>query len=179
MPGINFFLPALYFIGLAGLFLAGIRWNRSRQNKDLTAKTEYFARHLAKLQYDELSEMFSPEEPNGLKLLTTALMKRAMTDVQRAWKIRDEKPALQGLVKNGVVGEDLWENLTKAEQELEVEVQDVQAEAELYKEGWGQAIFQEASQIASMQKQREEQALQQQAMAEQQALEKAMEPTDE
>ena len=69
--------------------------------------------------------MFSPETETGLKLLTTALMKRAMSDVQRAWKIRDEKPPLQGLVKQGVVGEDLWENLTRAEQELDVEIQDV------------------------------------------------------
>ena len=53
------------------------------------------------------------------------------------------------------------------------------AEAELYKPGWGQAIFQEASQIASMQKQREEQLQAQQAMAEQQALEAAMQPVDD
>ncbi|KAJ3057353.1 translocation protein S66 [Rhizophlyctis rosea] len=179
MSTINALLPIIYFIGLAGLFIGGRAYNRSRSKSETAEPTSYFPPHTTKTHYTELSEMFSPETETGLKLLTTALMKRAMSDVQRAWKIRDEKPPLQGLVKQGIVGDDLWENLTTAEQELDAEIQDVMAEAELYKEGWGKAIFQEASQIASMQKQREEQMQAQQAMAEQQALEAAMQPADE
>ncbi|KAJ3056637.1 translocation protein S66 [Rhizophlyctis rosea] len=108
--------------------------------------------------------MFSPETPHGKKLLTTALLKRAVSDIQRARQIHEEKPPLQNLVKQGVVGDDLWEQLTAAEKELDMEVQEVVEEADIYQEGWGPKIFQEAGQIAQVQAQQAQLAAQRAAM---------------
>ena len=73
----------------------------------------------------ELSEQYSPSDPNGLKILCNALMKRVMTDVERIWKIRQEKPTLQQLVSKGVINHDIFQNLLKAELETEDELRDV------------------------------------------------------
>ena len=39
--------------------------------------------------------------------------------------MRDEKPPLQQMVRDGVIGESLWEKLIAAEVELEAEIQEV------------------------------------------------------
>jgi hypothetical protein len=85
----------------------------------------YFGPHTTKIQYLELSEQYSPEDPHGHKLLTTSLMKRAMTDIQRIWQLREEKPPLQQLIAKGAMGHELWDALLEAETELEKEVQQV------------------------------------------------------
>ena len=38
----------------------------------------YFPIHRQKLEYEELSEQFSPDDMNGKRVLTVALMQRAM-----------------------------------------------------------------------------------------------------
>ncbi|KAJ3140901.1 translocation protein S66 [Physocladia obscura] len=113
----------------------------------------YFADHMPRRQYAELSEMYSLADPDGHKILLQALMRRAMLDVQRIMQIREEKPQLQNLVRSGVVGDAMMENITRAEKELDQEVQELVTEAELYKTGWGQTIFQEAGQMLQLQAQ--------------------------
>ena len=125
-------------------------------------------------------EQYSPEDPVGKKVLTAALMKRAITDVDHIFRLREEKPSLSNLIKQGAVGEDLWERLLDAERNLDIEVQEVliifiincylmckvMDEAEFYKPGWKDTIFQEASAIYQRQVQME---------AEREAREMAME----
>lgn len=43
----------------------------------------------------------SPETDEGRKILATALMKRAVQDVRRIMKIREEKGPLAALVRSG------------------------------------------------------------------------------
>ncbi|KAI8919591.1 Pre protein translocase subunit Sec66-domain-containing protein, partial [Entophlyctis helioformis] len=86
--------------------------------------------------------------------LVAALMKRALEDVRRVLKIREEKAPLQQMVRDGVVGEDLWDKMIRAEQELEAELQQVMEEADIYRPEWSKTIFQEASQLANLQIQR-------------------------
>ncbi|KAI9355107.1 Sec62/63 complex, subunit Sec66 [Zopfochytrium polystomum] len=117
------------------------------------AAAAYFPEHIARLQYDELTEMYSPEDEHGLKLLSIALMRRALVDVQRLIMIRDEKPSLQNLVKTGVLGENMLSLILKAEKELEAEMVEVVEEAEVYRTGWGKSIFQEASNLLQQQAQ--------------------------
>ena len=52
-------------------------------------------------------------------------MKSAMETVRRVLRLREEKAPMKQMVREGVVGESLWERLLAAEQELEVEVQAV------------------------------------------------------
>ena len=48
-----------------------------------------------------------------------------MTDVQRIWQLREEKAPLQQLVSKGALGQEVWDNLLKAEADLELEIQQV------------------------------------------------------
>ncbi len=62
---------------------------------------------------------------NGKRVLTIALMHRAVEGVTRAMRLREEKPPLQQMVREGIVGESLWDKLVEAEAALEEEFQDV------------------------------------------------------
>jgi translocation protein SEC66 len=117
----------------------------------------YFPPHLTKQRYLELSEIHNPSDPIDHKLLATALLKRAITDVGRIIQIRAEKAPLQNLVQSGAISHSVFDNLLKAEAELEVEVNLVMQEAEIYKKGWGNSIFNEASNLYNIQKQKQEQ----------------------
>ena len=77
------------------------------------------------MEYEELSEQYSPEDPFGKKILETALIKRATEDVIRVLRIREEKPPLQQMVREGIVGEDLLDRIETAEKELDAELADV------------------------------------------------------
>ncbi|KAI9093100.1 Pre protein translocase subunit Sec66-domain-containing protein [Phlyctochytrium arcticum] len=174
---VSFWFPVLYTVAIAVLFGAYIKWNRVKQRVAAhdAATDGYFPPHHAKILYNELAEMHSPDDHNGLKLLSSSLMKRAIADVQLIYKIRDEKPPLQQMVRQGLMGEELLEKLERAEAELDVEVREVMEEAELYKEGWGKTIFPEATQLMQFQMQREQQIEAQRLQQEQAALRAAEE----
>ena len=61
--------------------------------------------------------------------------------------VRTRKPALSQLLQRGVVGDEIWQRLVRAEQELELELKDVVAEANALANGWGQTIFQSAGEM--------------------------------
>lgn len=61
-------------------------------------------------------------------ILKAALLRRATEDINRVLALRDQKPALAMLLQRGSVGDDLWQQLLRAERELEEEVRDVISE---------------------------------------------------
>lgn len=86
--------------------------------------------------------------------MKAALLRRAIADVYRAVRFREDKPALQNLLQKGLVGDDLWNSLLAAERELEGEVKEVCAEANTFVEGWGSLIFPTANEIIANEKMR-------------------------
>jgi len=86
--------------------------------------------------------------------LKAALVRRAIADVYRAVRFREDKPALQNLLQKGLVGDDLWNSLLAAERELEGEVREVCAEANTFVEGWGSLIFPTANEVIANEKMR-------------------------
>ncbi|KAH6572746.1 hypothetical protein BASA60_006421 [Batrachochytrium salamandrivorans] len=130
----SLWLPLVYVSSLAVLFSLFARYNKTRQHiYDQTAS--YFPLHLAKYEYEELAEQFSPDTENGKLVLTAALAKRAVEDVRRVLKIREEKPPLEQMVREGIVGEDLFDKIVRDERELEAELQQVIEDSEMYREG--------------------------------------------
>lgn len=87
-------------------------------------------------------------------LLKAALIRRAIADVRRVVKLREDKPALQNLLQKGSVGDDLWNSLLAAEKELEAELVEVIHEANSFVPGWGQLIFQTAGEMVQNEKMR-------------------------
>jgi len=112
----------------------------------------YFPSHPERDLYVTLLGKSDP--PAHESLLKAALVRRAMTDVQRVMRLREDKPALQNLLQKGSIGDDLWNSLLAAEKELEAEVVEVVSEANTFVEGWGQIIFQTANEMLANEKMR-------------------------
>ncbi|KAH7889277.1 Pre protein translocase subunit Sec66-domain-containing protein [Phlebopus sp. FC_14] len=112
----------------------------------------YFPPHTERDVYVTLLQQADP--PAHDALLKAALIKRAMTDVSRVVKLREDKPALQNLLQKGSVGDDLWNSLLQAEKEMEAEIMEVIAEANTFVEGWGTIIFQTAGEMIANEKMR-------------------------
>lgn len=87
-------------------------------------------------------------------MLKAALVRRALTDVTRILRLREDKPALQNLLQKGSIGDDLWNSLLAAEKELEAEILETAAEANSFVEGWGSVIFQTATELLHNEKMR-------------------------
>ena len=58
-------------------------------------------------------------------VLKAALLNRAMTDVKRIIRMRDDKQALSVLLQKGSIGDETMAKFTMAEKELEAEILDV------------------------------------------------------
>jgi translocation protein SEC66 len=112
----------------------------------------YFPRHHERDTYVTLLQRTNP--PASDALLKAALVRRAIADVQRILRIREDKPALQNLLQKGSIGDDLWNSLLAAEKELEAEIVEVHAEANTFVEGWGQVLFGTASEMLANEKTR-------------------------
>ena len=112
----------------------------------------YFPSHPERNTYVTLLQKTDP--PASDALLKSALLRRAMADVHRVIRIREDKPALQNLLQKGSIGDDLWNSLLNAEKELEAEIMEVVAEANSFVEGWGQVIFPTANEMIANEKMR-------------------------
>jgi translocation protein SEC66 len=94
------------------------------------------------------------DPPAHVPLLKAALVRRAMTDVQRVIRLREDKLALQNLLQKGSVGDSLWNSFLAAEKEIEVEMMEVISEANSFVENWGQVIFATANEMLVNEKMR-------------------------
>jgi translocation protein SEC66 len=112
----------------------------------------YFPRHHERDTYVTLLQRTDP--PASDALLKAALVRRAIADVQRILRLREDKQALQNLLQKGSVGDDLWNSLVAAEREIEAEIVEVHAEANSFVEGWGHLLFQTASEMLANEKTR-------------------------
>lgn len=110
----------------------------------------WFPYHETRDQYYALQAASPPATEAQLK---AALLRRAMTDVERIFDLREQKGPLQQLAKSGTVGDDLWHEFVAAESGMEQELQEVVAEANEFKPGWGESIFQTATDMLMHQRQ--------------------------
>ncbi|OCH94999.1 hypothetical protein OBBRIDRAFT_706607, partial [Obba rivulosa] len=143
-------VPVLYIVIVFGGLLVFSSFYRRRNANKLFEP--YFPAHHERDIYVTLLQKNDP--PASEALLKAALVRRAMTDVQRIIKLREDKPALQNLLQKGSIGDDLWNSLLAAEKELEAEILEVAAEANSFVEGWGAIIFQTATEMMHNEKMR-------------------------
>jgi len=143
-------VPIAYIIIVfGGLFVFSYFY---RKHTSTQSYEPYFSSHPERNAYITLLQKTSP--PVSDPLLKSALVRRAMADVQRVMRIREDKPALQNLLQKGSIGDDLWNSLISAEKELEAEIMEVVAEANSFVEGWGQVIFPTANEMIANEKMR-------------------------
>jgi translocation protein SEC66 len=143
-------VPVLYFgIVISSLLIFSHFYRKRNPGKPYAP---YFPKHAERDIYVTLLQQNDP--PLHESLLKAALIRRAMTDVARVVKLREDKPALQNLLQKGSIGDDLWNSLLQAEKELEAEIVEVVAEANTFVEGWGTIIFQTAGELIANEKMR-------------------------
>jgi len=144
-------IPVVYlFVVFGGLFVFSFF---SRKRNAAKQYDHYFKSHPERDTYVTLLQQSDP--PAHEAILKAALVRRAVADVGRALRIREDKPALQNLLQKGSIGDDLWNSLLAAEKELEGEVREVVAEANTFVEGWGAIIFPTANEIIANEKMRQ------------------------
>jgi len=143
-------IPVLYlFVVFGGLFVFSFFYRKRNAAKRYEP---YFKSHPERDVYITLLQQTNP--PVAEAVLKAALVRRAVADVGRAVRIREDKPALQNLLQKGSIGDDLWNSLLAAEKELEGEVREVVAEANTFVEGWGTLIFPTANEVIANEKMR-------------------------
>lgn len=78
-----------------------------------------------------------------------------MADVHRIFALREDKPALQKLLSKGSIADSLWNDYTKAEQELDKEISELLRDADHLQPGWQKNLLQQAAQIYSREREKE------------------------
>jgi translocation protein SEC66 len=150
---LSLLVPITYLGILIGSMATFSYLYRRRQTLKKLRLAPYFPAHTTRNIY--LSLLHLPDTTSSTEkstkipdsVLRAALLSRACTDVERILTVRARKPALSTLLQRGVVGDEIWQRLLRAEQELEAELKDVVAEANALAPGWGQTIFQSASEM--------------------------------
>ncbi|RAL01533.1 Sec63 complex subunit SEC66 [Aspergillus ibericus CBS 121593] len=147
-------VPFAYLGVLLGSLATFSSLYRKRKAQKSLSLSPWFPAHTQRDIYFSLLHL-DPKDNNphekGKKVpdsvLKSALLRRAIEDIQRVMALRNQKQALAMLLQRGSVGDDLWQRFVRAEKEMEEEVRDVVAEANAYVPGWGQTIFQSANEM--------------------------------
>ncbi|KAG0232605.1 translocation protein S66 [Mortierella sp. GBA43] len=136
---------AVIYIGgwILSMRIFGFFWRR--RNLAINDAESWFGEHVPRDQYIALLQQSEPEATETQ--LMAALLRRAMEDVTRVLAMREDKPALVSLIKQGTVGDDILNQFALAEKEMESEIMAVIAEANTFKEGWGNTILNSASEM--------------------------------
>lgn len=146
---LSLLLPISYLTILITSMYTFSHLYRKRQSLRTQSLAPYFGPHTTRNVY--LSLLHLPDTQSDAKVpdsvLRAALLSRACTDIERIMHVRTRKPALSQLLQRGVVGDEIWQRLVRAEQELELELKDVVAEANALANAWGQTIFQSAGEM--------------------------------
>ncbi|KAJ3348744.1 translocation protein S66 [Allomyces javanicus] len=151
-------LAAGYVAALVGVYWLFVRWYRASKAKTVSNTIEpwFEEGHPARVAYEQLYDSLPDDlTPKHVQQLKGALMKRAVINVQRVFSLREDRSTLALLLRNGAIGDDLWEEFTSAETDLNKEIQETVREAEELEKGWGNTIFQEATQQLAQAQQRE------------------------
>ncbi|KAK2741026.1 translocation protein S66 [Myotisia sp. PD_48] len=148
-------IPLAYLGVLIGSLATFSSLYRKRKSQKTACLTPWFPPHLQRDIY--LSLLHLEPAPTGPKekkapavpesVLKAALLRRAAEDIKRLLELRSRKPALGQLLQKGHVGDELWQQFTRAEKEMEEEFKDVVSEANAFSPGWGQTIFQSANEM--------------------------------
>jgi len=152
MPNLlSLLVPIAYLSILLGSLATFSYLYRRRQHSRTQNLAPYFPPHTARNVY--LTLLHQTDHQQDLKqvpnsILCAALQERAIEDILRIREIQTRKGPLNTLLQRGVVGDEIWQRLLRAEQELEEELKDVVAEANALANEWGQTIFQSANEIA-------------------------------
>jgi translocation protein SEC66 len=169
---LSLLIPIAYVSILLGSMATFSHLYRSRQVNKKLRLAPYFPEHTTRNIYISLlhlSDSHSDSDSSNEKekdkaskvpdsVLRAALLARACDDIRRIMEVRMRKPALAALLQRGVVGDEIFQRLQRAEQELELEIKDVVAEANALSGApgtWGQTIFQSANEMVQNQMLRE------------------------
>ncbi|KAK0556771.1 Translocation protein S66 [Tilletia horrida] len=173
---VSIFAPVAYIATLIiGLLLFSRVYRKRKAAEFAKQHTPWFDGHPERDVYQTLVAAQNPQIPE--EVMKAALLSRAMTDVRRIIRMRDDKQALAVLAQKGSIGDQTMSHFALAEKELEAEILDVVSEANTYREGWGQIIFPTASEMVAHLKHKEVYyGIQAQRQAETEALEKAGKP---
>ncbi|KIY03314.1 uncharacterized protein Z520_00004 [Fonsecaea multimorphosa CBS 102226] len=157
---LSLLIPIAYLSILIGSMATFSHLYRQRQVKKKLRLAPYFPPHTTRNIY--LSLLHLQDDGNTKvpdSVLRAALLARACDDIRRIMEVRMRKPALAALLQRGVVGDEIFQRLQRAEQELELELKDVVAEANALSGSgsggtpgtWGQTIFQSANEMVQNQ----------------------------
>lgn len=145
---LSLLFPIAYLGILIGSMATFSHLYRQRQVNSKLRLAPYFGPHTARNIYlSLLHQQDNPDSKVPDTVLRAALFARALEDVERMMVVRTRKPALATLLQRGVVGDEIFQRLTRAEQELQIELKDVVAEANALAPNWGSTIFQSASEM--------------------------------
>jgi hypothetical protein len=110
-----------------------------KKKKDISE--EYFGINVERTAYLQAVNSNPPVEEETLRRL---LLRRGMTAVRRLWKLQADRDSIYSLMREGAVGESVWQSFKSAETGIQREIYEIQAEAETFKEGWSDGILKEA-----------------------------------
>jgi len=139
----SIFAPVAYLVLVVGALLLFSRIYRRRVAAQEVE--HWFPDHPERDTYISLLQCTDP--PAADQLLKAALLRRAVADVVRVNRMREDKAALQGLLQKDAIPESLWTAFQAAEKQLEAEIVDVVTEANSFHPAWGTIIFASANEI--------------------------------
>jgi len=145
---ISLIAPITYIAVLIGSLAVFSSLYRKRKAAKAASLEPWFGPHTPRDIYLSLLHLEGNKQVPDT-VLKAALMLRAKENIKRLMVLRQSKQSLQTLLQKGCVGDDLWTRFTAAEAEMEEELRDVVMEANAYKEGWGQIIFQTANEMVN------------------------------
>ncbi|CAN6656144.1 translocation protein Sec66p [Trichomonascus vanleenenianus] len=141
---ISILTPILYVgVLLASLAVFSSVYRRRKVNELVNTKPWYPDNYARELYWSvKESDQKIPEN-----VLRAALIRWAAEDVRQLLRMREGKTVLTALHQKGSVGDDVWNRFNTSQKLLELEINEIAAEANAIKPGWAEMLFQTATEV--------------------------------
>lgn len=151
----------LTMVGISGVYLYK---NKHLFGGQQRAKALPFTPPPDRQLYIDGKEKLDPNNANDFEELKKLLMRRAVNTIPIILSLQNDGNSIERLYKKGMLTDDMHFRVAEIKTFVDAEYQDVMAEADEFKEGWGQEIWPQAMHFFQMRmKQLEEQKTQEAA----------------
>lgn len=149
---VSIYTPLIYVgVLLSAFAVFSVLYRRNKISKLAQVEPLFGENHLLTL-YGFLKDQYtnpdaSKDQKPHEKVMKAALLRRAVEAIRRSLKLKENEPVFTKLYQDGLIGDEVFQNFALQAKFQELELKEIVAEVEGFKQGWSATFFPVAQEI--------------------------------
>lgn len=149
---VSIYTPLIYVgVLLSAFAIFRVLYRRNKISKLAKVEPLFGENHLLTLYMFLKDQYTNPDASNDQKphekVMKAALLRRAVEAIRRSLKLKENEPVFTKLYQDGLIGDEVFQNFSLQAKFQELELKEIVADVEQFKQGWSATFFPVAQEI--------------------------------